>query len=103
MASTIILVLPHPSGINGIVNLNCQTSCSEVMCFFVSNNYFRVPDAPQGSGPYVEPGTGSLVLTEATSGDSGTYTCTAVNSFGSDSTSTEIVIIGNRGNMYNIM
>ena len=34
MASTIILVLPRPSGINGIVNLNCQTSCSEVMCCF---------------------------------------------------------------------
>ena len=35
MASTIILVFPHPSGINGIVNLNCQTSCSEVMCVFL--------------------------------------------------------------------
>ena len=57
----------------------------------------RVPDAPQGSGPYVEPSTGSLVLSEATPGDSGSYTCTGTNSAGSDSASTEIVIIRNRG------
>ena len=59
---------------------------------------------PQGSGPYVDPSTGSLVLSEATPGDSGSYTCTATNSAGSDSASTEIVIIRNRGRVsYNIL
>ena len=69
------------------------TNFSE-LCF-VSN--FRVPETPQGSGPYVDRSTGSLVLSEATPGDSGSYTCTAVNSVGRDSASTEIVIIRNRG------
>ena len=56
-----------------------------------------LPDVAQSSGPYVDPNTGSLVLTEATSENSGTYICTGSNVYGTASASTEIEIIRVKG------
>ena len=56
-----------------------------------------LPDVAQSSGPYVDPNTGSLVLTEATSENSGTYICTGSNVYGTASVSTEIEIVRVKG------
>ena len=79
----------------GIPNLFMYHPLVTLCIIIISNN--SLPNTPQGSGPYFEPSTGLLVLSEAMPGDSGFYTCTATNMYGSGSASTEIVIIRNRG------
>ena len=70
-----------------MVYLNATLPVSYYIC--------RIPDAPQGSGPYVDESTGTLMLTEAGPEHSGTYKCVATNMHGSASASTEITIVRN--------